>query len=428
MKHASGRTLARIGKTVLTLVAAAIGAAVLMNSSCKMTNKAPTVPVITGPSSGVVGVAVTFKATATDPESDSIAFQFDWGDTTAPVWSALVTSGETLSQAHTYADSGTFSVKAKAKDAKGKETGWCAVETVRIIVAEHNYPDSGLGWFGILDDTKWCDITPDGSLICATNFSLDSVTVIRTSDRTVLKHLAVGRTTWDVATSPDGSHMYLSLLRGGAASISLPSATVDTVVLFGTESYGIAVTPDGERVLVCAPEQGKIYVLNAADLSFRDSIDVQDKPNYLVVSSDGHKAYVSVGYNSLAEVDLDSNRLVRYMPNLGLLGRVRLSPDGTRLYAQDVDVMGLRVISLPAGTEMKRLDLVEPGRGDILLSPDGKLLIASTEYGLKYVDTETWAVVCSLPCGIIAGLARNSQFDTLYAVERSRTFVIGRRQ
>ncbi len=102
MEHGTNWTLARIGKTALTFAAAAIGAAALMGSSCNLTDKAPTVPVISGPSSGVVGVPVTFKAMATDPDGDSVAFELDWGDTTTPAWSNFIASGETISVQHTY--------------------------------------------------------------------------------------------------------------------------------------------------------------------------------------------------------------------------------------------------------------------------------------------------------------------------------------
>jgi hypothetical protein len=429
MKHASGWTLARIGKTGLTLVAAAIGAAVLMNSSCNLTDKAPTVPVISGPSSGVVGVAVTFKATATDPENDSIAFQFDWGDSSTIAWTTLIASGETASVQHIYSDSGTFLVKAKAKDVKGKESAFSDSVAVSVLRSVANYPDTNLGWVETQFDNSWCTITPDGSLVCAANVEHDSITLIRVSDRKVLPPLDVGATTFDVAVSPDGSHMYASLIdSGGLAVVDLQSLTLDTVVRMGKQSYGVTVTPNGQRILVCSPHEGLVFALNAQDLSQMDSIDVGDVCWYSAVSPDGRTAYVSVGKHSLAVVDLDSGRLVKYLPNLGTPARIVMSPDGTRLYMQDVDVMGIRVVSLPDGVEITRLDLQVPGDGDVMLSPDGNLLIASADYGLEYVDTRTWAVVCSLPCGAYAGLAARPQFDSLNAVEQARTFVIGRRQ
>ena len=428
MEYGTNWTLARIGKTALAFAAAAIGAAVLTGSSCNITNKAPTVPVISGPSSGVVGVPVTFKATATDPDNDSIAFQFDWGDTTTPVWSALIASGETLSLAHTYSDSGTFLVKAAAKDKKGKESTLSDSAAVAVLEPGATYPDTSVGTILTMDADKSAVVSPDGKYLYAANLEHDSITAIRLSDRAILPPVDVGGPMWDLAISPDGSRLYVGREDGNVVALTLPDMTVDTVVRACTKTYGITATKDGRFVLVCAMDDQNLLVLNAADLSTVHTVALGDRPIYVAATPDGHTAYVGLDYHSFAVVDIDSGRLDGYLTNLGRPLRMAMSTDGSRLYAQDVDVMGVRVVSLPAGTEVTRLDLQVAGNGDLTLSPDGSLLIASTYYGLKYVDTRTWAVVCSLPCGVLASVAARPQFDTLYAVEHARSFVIGRRQ
>jgi len=129
-------------RAALTLAVAAIGAAALLASSCNLFNKAPTVPVISGPSIGVMGVPATFKAVATDPEGDSVAFGFDWSDSSGPPWTGLVASGETLSVSRTFTDSGTYMVRVKAKDKKAKASDWCHPESLRVITTVRDYPDT----------------------------------------------------------------------------------------------------------------------------------------------------------------------------------------------------------------------------------------------------------------------------------------------
>jgi DNA-binding beta-propeller fold protein YncE len=427
MKHASGWTLARIGKTVLTLIAAAIGAAVLMNSSCNLTNKAPTVPVITGPSSGVVGVAVTFKATATDPDNDSIAFQFDWGDSSAPAWTNLIASGETLFLAHTYSDSGTLLVKAKAKDAKGKESTLSESIAVAILAPGPSYPDSNMGMISTIDASKWAVVSPDGKYLYAANLEHDSITAIRLSDRAVLPPVDVGGPVSDLAISPDGSRLYVGRVDGYVVALNLPDMTVDTVVHPCSRAYGITTTKDGRFVLVCARDDQNLLILSSTDLSTVKSVALGDKPSYVAASPDGHTAYVELDYHCFAVVDVDSGRFVKYLTDLGRPGRMAMTSDGSRLYVLDVEIHGIRVVSLPGGTEVGRIEIGDIQKKDIVLSPDGNLVIVSYYYGLKYFDTRTFAAVCSLPCGVLAALAARPQFDTLYAVEHARTFVIGRR-
>jgi len=77
------------------------------------------------------GVETEFRATAIDPENDSIKFYFDFGDGTKRWIDTMKASGETLSTTHKYNSTGTFWVKVKAKDWKGSE---CAPESVPIEV------------------------------------------------------------------------------------------------------------------------------------------------------------------------------------------------------------------------------------------------------------------------------------------------------
>ena len=79
----------------------------MCSSTCAGFNKAPTVPVISGRSAGVVGVPVTFKATAPDPENDSVAFHFDWGDSSTLAWADLFVSDKLGFRQASSAGSGT---------------------------------------------------------------------------------------------------------------------------------------------------------------------------------------------------------------------------------------------------------------------------------------------------------------------------------
>jgi len=120
-----------IARMAIITAAAALA---FMGSICGPKNEAPSVPSITGPSSGVVGVAVTFKAVSADPDGDSVAFQFDWGDGTALAWTDYIANDDTLTTTHTFTDTGTVSIKAKARDKGGKETEWTTRDVLVVDV------------------------------------------------------------------------------------------------------------------------------------------------------------------------------------------------------------------------------------------------------------------------------------------------------
>jgi hypothetical protein len=93
-----------------------------------------------GPSSGYTGVSYTYSTSATDPDGDDVYYWFSWGDGTNSGWVGPYNSGETGSASHSWSSPGTYSVKAKAKDTNGAESGWSNVKTVTISNPPQNDP------------------------------------------------------------------------------------------------------------------------------------------------------------------------------------------------------------------------------------------------------------------------------------------------
>ena len=85
-------------------------------------NTAPNEPGIFGPVQ--VSDHVELRAFASDPEGNTVAYLFEWGDPTAAGWSLYHPSGETVLFTHVYENSGAYYVRAKARDARGLESGW----------------------------------------------------------------------------------------------------------------------------------------------------------------------------------------------------------------------------------------------------------------------------------------------------------------
>ena len=89
-------------------------------------NGAPTTPATpSGAAGALVNTAVTFSTSATDPNGDSLQYQYDWGGGVLSSWGAS-------SQSRSWAAAGQYAVKAKARDSKGAESGWSAAKTVTI--------------------------------------------------------------------------------------------------------------------------------------------------------------------------------------------------------------------------------------------------------------------------------------------------------
>ena len=118
---------------MLLLAGCSLGDYPSLLQGCTLFNNqigAPSVP--TGPSSGDISISYAFATSAVDPQGGNVSIQFDWGDGTKSGWSAYVISGTTVSMSHTYSNSGTFQIMARAKNTVSKESGWSGAHAIAI--------------------------------------------------------------------------------------------------------------------------------------------------------------------------------------------------------------------------------------------------------------------------------------------------------
>lgn len=89
----------------------------------------PTSPL--GPEHAVVDSMLTFTAGAQHVRDESVAVQFDWGDTLGS-WTGFAPAGATIADSHRYRQVGTFPVRARARDRAGNTSPWSASASVAI--------------------------------------------------------------------------------------------------------------------------------------------------------------------------------------------------------------------------------------------------------------------------------------------------------
>jgi len=97
---------------------------VLLEAVAVIENLPPNVPAISGPSNGKVNTDYTYSVQATEPDGDHILYMFDWGDGTTSDWIGPFDPSETCTANHSWSESKTYEIRAKAKDDKGAESEW----------------------------------------------------------------------------------------------------------------------------------------------------------------------------------------------------------------------------------------------------------------------------------------------------------------
>jgi len=104
----------------------------VQNLAAENENQPPNTPAQPdGPGTGESNVEYSFTTTTTDPESQQVYYLWSWGDAMG-TWLGPFDSGAIAEATHTWNTSGNYTVKVKAKDVLGIESGWSDPITVRI--------------------------------------------------------------------------------------------------------------------------------------------------------------------------------------------------------------------------------------------------------------------------------------------------------
>jgi len=102
-------------------------------------NAPPNEPSIEGPTNGEAGTVYGYHFAGIDPDNNPVRFFIDWGDGTTyeTRWCA---SGESTGRGHSWAEDGTYIIKAKTQDVLGLESNWSTMEVTMPYSYEPQFP------------------------------------------------------------------------------------------------------------------------------------------------------------------------------------------------------------------------------------------------------------------------------------------------
>lgn len=104
----------------------------IQNLAAENANQPPNNPTEpNGPNTGVSNVEYSYTTSTTDPESQQVYYLWSWGDINS-TWLGPFDSGVVTTATHTWSAAGDYTVKVKAKDVLGIESGWSSSITVHI--------------------------------------------------------------------------------------------------------------------------------------------------------------------------------------------------------------------------------------------------------------------------------------------------------
>jgi YVTN family beta-propeller protein len=196
-------------------------------------------------------------------------------------------------------------------------------------------------------------ISPDGSTLYVANYQNDSLSIIKTSTRTVSKEVvffAPGQKTaigempyWPVVLSDSKGapvKTYVSSQRDGQVLSVSPSGSFK-VIKVGGEPNRMVLSADQLRLYVANGDLDEIEVINTTKDALNSRISVArpgyhykgSSPNSLALSPDGRRLYATLGgENAVAVIDVASQQLLGRIPTGWYPSSVTVSADGKKLF------------------------------------------------------------------------------------------------
>jgi len=172
-------------------------------------------------------------------------------------------------------------------------------------------------------------VSSDGKRLYVGNMLNDNIWVYDTASGRVADVLRAGEAVRPLVLDPGEGHVIYQLSRfhgfkvrdlktGAVASIELPPLPAGTQMPDAypfTVNHGLAVTPDGTKLLAAGSIGGYVAVYALPDYRLLGTIKVGDDPNWIVVRGDSRLAFVTNrGSGTLSVLDLTALKEVKQIP------------------------------------------------------------------------------------------------------------------
>lgn len=251
-----------------------------------------------------------------------------------------------------------------------------------------------------------------------------------TADLTITPQGAVGEVRmympYDLACSRDGTRIYMCGVGGYIHVIDALSVRFLTGIYIQDNANYIAVSPDDTRLYVSLYSSNTVMVIDTSDLSIIASIPVGLQPSSIAFSSDGARAYVlNMGSNSVTVINTESLTPVASIsiPTNEVYG-LAISPDDTRLYTMGRPsglIFTLYVMDTKTLTNIHSFPISSSSWTTIIVSLDGRRAYLGSGHGnaIEVIDTASGGRIKSIPVSSgnngNCGFALNADGTRLYA-------------
>ena len=235
--------------------------------------------------------------------------------------------------------------------------------------------------------------SPDGAWAFVAGWD-GVVSVVDLVNGVLTKTIPVGRFSWGITITPDGSRVFVG--NAGSNTISVidvaSQSLVKDIALPNGNPTNLMVSPLGTHLLVTASH--KLYIINLATETFT-TVPISTHPFDVAIMPDGQKAYVTTNSGDVIPIALSGDTGVAGNPIPASAGHgpLAITPDGQYLvvanyYSEDVTIIETATDtvfnpSIPLGNK--------PGYFGMATTPDHRwALVSRQDYAVAFFDTTSW--------------------------------------
>lgn len=248
-----------------------------------------------------------------------------------------------------------------------------------------------------------------GTFAYVGSFGSSTLSVISTSSNTVVATIPVGSAPSGIAFAPNGKTAYVSNYGSGSVSVINTGTKMVTATIFvGRSPHGLAVTPNGGFVYVPNYGSANVSVISTLTNKVVATIAVGDGPTWAAISPDGTVAYVTNnGSNTVSVIRTGDNSVINTINVSPSPYGDAVSPDGHWLYAANYGAgSGTLVTVIDTGSQSVA-DTIVVGTGPVNVAfTQDSVFAYVTNHGSKSVsviNTASRTVVDTITVGTAPG-------------------------
>lgn len=182
---------------------------------------------------------------------------------------------------------------------------------------------------------NFMNFTPDGKYLVVANNQDERATVIDLSTNRVAGSPAEGRGASGAAMTDDGRYAYITSIYDDGISV-IDLAKMERVRIIHARGAMAIVIPRKSRFAYLCTDRNRVSILDIASEKIVGSIPAGNTPNYITLSFDGARAFVTNALsNTLSVMDLEKRALIKEIPVGTEPTSSALSPDGKYLFVNN---------------------------------------------------------------------------------------------